>query len=129
MNPCMPLNFGLEQLRRDSQAPEVRMDRDIENLPLLIGHPARNDKSGDPAVEKGDATIESQVVLRLPLRRFGRGSLDDRDLIEITRSGAPQLNARRQQFPDQRALARSNFLPAEIGFHVSAAGCGKLLAQ
>jgi len=68
MDPRAARKLGSEQFGGDVQAPEIRVNRDVQNLAFPIAHGARNQESGDAILRQGvidhsHLAIESQIVL------------------------------------------------------------------
>ena len=74
------------------QPSEIGVNGDIQDLAFLIGHRTGNQESGDAVVgavivDQSHLAIEGQIVLGLPLRRFGGGVLDRGYLGEVALLG------------------------------------------
>ena len=122
--------LGLEQFGSDVQPPEIGVNRDVQDLALLIAHGSGNQEAGDAVVQRSHLAIESEIVLGFPLRRFGRGALDGGDVWQVAR--IVPAGFARGRASDSRSSARCRapiWVQPKLLLHVDAASSGDAAAQ
>jgi hypothetical protein len=72
-----------QQVSRHSLAAEFRRHRQVQKLPFVFRHRARNQKSGDARATEGHPEVILQVFGNAPRGRLRTGFLDGRNLAQI----------------------------------------------